>query len=112
MRSTVVEAPPCECQPVEAYSLLVMRRSRTDYIMYTKMVQPCLSLRVRKMVEICRRVMEQNQLNADDIDLFVSHQANRRIILNAAEHLGVGPDKIVIILSGLVTLLRRQYRWR
>ncbi len=51
---------------------------------------------VRKMVEICRRVMDQNHLDADDIDLFVSHQANRRIILNAAQHLGVGPDKIVI----------------
>ena len=51
---------------------------------------------VRKMVEICRRVMDQNGLSADDIDLFVSHQANRRIILNTAKHLGVGQDKIVI----------------
>ena len=51
---------------------------------------------VRKMVQICRRVMDQNDLSADDIDLFVSHQANRRIILKAAEHLGVGTDKIVI----------------
>lgn len=51
---------------------------------------------VRKMVEICQRVMDQNQLSADDIDLFVSHQANRRIILNAADRLGVDHDKIVI----------------
>ena len=51
---------------------------------------------VRKMAEICQRLMDQNQLSADDIDLFVSHQANRRIILNAADHLGVGHDKIVI----------------
>lgn len=50
----------------------------------------------RKMVEICQRLMEQNQLCADDVDLFVSHQANRRIILNAAKRLGVDEEKIVI----------------
>ena len=50
----------------------------------------------RKMVEICQRLMEQNQLCADDVDLFVSHQANRRIILNAANRLGVDEEKIVI----------------
>ena len=51
---------------------------------------------VRKMVEICQRLMRKNRLCADDIDLFVSHQANRRIILNAADRLGVEHDKIVI----------------
>ena len=34
---------------------------------------------VRKTEEIARRVLERNGLTADDIDLFVSHQANRRI---------------------------------
>ncbi len=36
------------------------------------------------------------KLTAADIDLFVSHQANRRIILSAAERLGLPPDKVVI----------------
>jgi len=51
---------------------------------------------VRKMAEICRRVLTQNGLTADDIDLFVSHQANRRIILGTAERLDIDPQKVVI----------------
>lgn len=51
---------------------------------------------VRKMEEICRRVLAQNDLSADDIDLFVSHQANRRIIMGTADRLGLDPEKVVI----------------
>ena len=51
---------------------------------------------VRKTEEICRRVLWQNQIEADDVDLFVSHQANRRIILSAAAKLGLDRRKIVI----------------
>ena len=51
---------------------------------------------VRKTEEICRRVLAQNRLVPDDVDLFVSHQANRRIILSAAERLGLDRDKVVI----------------
>lgn len=51
---------------------------------------------VRKMAEVCRRVLTQNGLTADDIDLFVSHQANRRIILGTAERLEIDPQKVVI----------------
>jgi 3-oxoacyl-[acyl-carrier-protein] synthase-3 len=35
-------------------------------------------------------------LGPADIDLFVSHQANRRIIESAAEKIGVDEDKVVI----------------
>ena len=51
---------------------------------------------VRKTEEICRRVLQQNGIGADDVDLFVSHQANRRIIENAAHRLGLDENKIVI----------------
>jgi 3-oxoacyl-[acyl-carrier-protein] synthase III len=51
---------------------------------------------VRKTEEISRRILERNGLTAADIDLFVSHQANRRIIQSATEKLGVEPDKVVI----------------
>ena len=51
---------------------------------------------VRKMAQICRRVLDANGLDAGDIDLFVSHQANQRIILSAADHLGVDRSKVVI----------------
>ena len=51
---------------------------------------------VRKTEEIARRVLERNHLTPDDIDLFVSHQANRRIIQSATEKLGVDEKKVII----------------
>jgi 3-oxoacyl-[acyl-carrier-protein] synthase-3 len=51
---------------------------------------------VRKTEEISRRILERNGLTPADLNLFVSHQANRRIIQSAAEKLGVEPDKVII----------------
>ena len=51
---------------------------------------------VRKTEEIARRVLERNGLTANDLDLFVSHQANRRIIQSATEKLGVDEEKVII----------------
>jgi 3-oxoacyl-[acyl-carrier-protein] synthase III len=51
---------------------------------------------VRKTEEIARRVLDRNGLTPADIDLFVSHQANRRIIQSATEKLGIDPNKVII----------------
>ena len=51
---------------------------------------------VRKTEEIARRLLDRNGLSADDLDLFVSHQANRRIIQAATEKLGLEPEKVII----------------
>ncbi len=51
---------------------------------------------VRKTAEISRRILERAGLRADDVDLFVSHQANRRIITAAADQLGLAEEKVVI----------------
>jgi len=51
---------------------------------------------VRKTEEISRRILERNGLTPTDLNLFVSHQANRRIIQSATERLGVSPDKVII----------------
>jgi 3-oxoacyl-[acyl-carrier-protein] synthase-3 len=51
---------------------------------------------VRNTEEACRRLLERNGVTPGDLDLFVSHQANRRIILAAAEKLEVPVEKIVI----------------
>ena len=51
---------------------------------------------VRKTEEISRRLIERNHLTPDDIDLFVSHQANGRIIQAASEKLGIDPGKVII----------------
>jgi 3-oxoacyl-[acyl-carrier-protein] synthase-3 len=51
---------------------------------------------VRKTEEICRRVLERNGIAPAQVDLFVSHQANRRIIQSAAERLGLDESKVII----------------
>ena len=51
---------------------------------------------VRNTEEVCSRLLERNGITGNDIDLFVSHQANRRIIKSAAEKLGLTEDKVVI----------------
>jgi 3-oxoacyl-[acyl-carrier-protein] synthase-3 len=51
---------------------------------------------VRKTEEIARRLLERNGLTPQDLDLFVSHQANRRIIQSASEKLGLDPEKVII----------------
>ena len=51
---------------------------------------------VRKTEEIARRILERNHLTPADLDLFISHQANRRIIESATEKLGIGPDKTLV----------------
>jgi len=61
--------------------------------------QTVFKFAVRKTEEISRRVLERNGLQPNDVDLFVSHQANRRIIQAASERLGMPEDKVVINLE-------------
>jgi 3-oxoacyl-[acyl-carrier-protein] synthase III len=61
--------------------------------------QAVFKFAVRKTEEICRRVLERNGIDASQIDLFVSHQANRRIITAAADRLGLPEDKVIINLE-------------
>jgi len=51
---------------------------------------------VRKMSELSEALLSRNGLTAADIDLFIPHQANKRIILSTAEKLGMPEEKIVI----------------
>jgi 3-oxoacyl-[acyl-carrier-protein] synthase III len=49
---------------------------------------------VDAMPEAARAVCERAGLTPDDIDLFIPHQANIRIIQTAAKALGVSMDKV------------------
>ena len=51
---------------------------------------------VRKMAEASERLLERNGFTGNDVKLFVPHQANRRIIMSAAERLGLKEDRIII----------------
>ena len=51
---------------------------------------------VSKMHEICQTLLDRNNLTIDDIDVFIPHQANARIISAVANRLGLPPEKAVI----------------
>jgi 3-oxoacyl-[acyl-carrier-protein] synthase III len=54
---------------------------------------------VKKSQDMALRMLERNKITADDLDLYVSHQANRRIIEATAERLGLPAGKVVINLD-------------
>jgi len=58
--------------------------------------QTVFKFAVRSTEEICRRVLDRNGITAKDVDLFVCHQANRRIITSAAARLGFEEHKVIL----------------
>ncbi len=51
---------------------------------------------IRKMEELCTRLLDRHQLTPKDVKLMIPHQANRRIILGVAERLGMDLEHIII----------------
>ncbi|HXU37888.1 MAG TPA: beta-ketoacyl-ACP synthase III [Blastocatellia bacterium] len=57
--------------------------------------QPVFKYAVRKMGEISRGILEKNGYEGKDLDLFIAHQANLRIVNAAADRLGLEENKVV-----------------
>jgi len=51
---------------------------------------------VKKMAEMTERILERNKLSGSDIDCFIAHQANKRIIMATADRLKMPMDKVII----------------
>lgn len=51
---------------------------------------------VRKMSELSETLLRRNGLSASEVDCFIPHQANERIILATAERLGMPVDRVII----------------
>ena len=51
---------------------------------------------VRKMAEATTKVLERNGVEGKDVDVFIPHQANLRIIKATADRLGMGPERVII----------------
>ncbi len=58
--------------------------------------QAVFKFAVRKMAEVCDTLLKRNGLTGHDVNAFIPHQANKRIILNTAERLGMDMDKVII----------------
>ena len=91
---------PALCMPAGGSRLPASRETVDQRLHYVKQDgQAVFKFAVRKSEEICRRVLERHGFDPSDVDLFVSHQANRRIIQAAADRLGLPESKVIINLE-------------
>jgi 3-oxoacyl-[acyl-carrier-protein] synthase-3 len=51
---------------------------------------------VKKMAEMTERVLQKNGLTGKDVDCFIAHQANKRIIVATADRLKMPMEKVII----------------
>jgi 3-oxoacyl-[acyl-carrier-protein] synthase-3 len=58
--------------------------------------QQVFKFAVRKQTEVCEKLLARNGLKGSDIDAFIPHQANLRIINATAERLGLRPESVVV----------------
>ena len=91
---------PALCMPAGGSKLPASHETVDQRLHYVKQDGAAVfKFAVKKTEEICRRVLDRHGLTGSDLDLFVSHQANRRIITAAAERLGLPDEKVVINLE-------------
>ncbi|MFZ0797865.1 MAG: beta-ketoacyl-ACP synthase III [Terriglobales bacterium] len=51
---------------------------------------------VRKMAVLCEEILKRNNIKGCEIDAFIPHQANRRIITATADRLSMRPEAVII----------------
>ena len=91
---------PALCMPAGGSRLPASHETVDARLHYVKQDgQAVFKFAVRMTEEITQRLLGRQHLKPADLDLFVSHQANRRIIEAATARLGVHPSKVVINLD-------------
>jgi 3-oxoacyl-[acyl-carrier-protein] synthase III len=58
--------------------------------------QQVFKFAVRKQTEACEKLLARNGLKGSDVDAFIPHQANLRIISATAERLGLRPEAVIV----------------
>jgi 3-oxoacyl-[acyl-carrier-protein] synthase-3 len=58
--------------------------------------QAVFKFAVRKLADICERLLTRHGLTGKDIDVFIPHQANLRIINATGDRLGLRPESVII----------------
>jgi 3-oxoacyl-[acyl-carrier-protein] synthase-3 len=54
---------------------------------------------VRAITEVCQEVLTAADVRVEQVDLFIPHQANLRIISAVGERLGIAPEKVYLNLE-------------
>jgi 3-oxoacyl-[acyl-carrier-protein] synthase-3 len=76
-------ARPASCETVQAREHYIKMRGNELF-----------KVAVRSLEEVSRRVIEQANVQPDQIDLFIPHQANLRITEAVRERLGLPTEKV------------------
>ncbi|MCH8288755.1 MAG: ketoacyl-ACP synthase III [Candidatus Marinimicrobia bacterium] len=76
---------PASHETVDAREHFLYQDGRTVYINA-----------VKGMAEVSVQILERNGLEGADVDLFIPHQANKRIIDSTAKRLGIDESKVVM----------------
>jgi 3-oxoacyl-[acyl-carrier-protein] synthase III len=85
------------CMPAGGSLHPASHQTVDDRMHYVKQEgQTVFKFAVRNTGEICERLLKKHNLTGEDLDLFVSHQANKRIIMSAAEKIGMPEEKVII----------------
>jgi len=91
---------PALCMPAGGSRLPASHETVDARLHYVKQDgQAVFKFAVRMTEEISRRLLARHNLTPADVDLFVSHQANRRIIEASTARLGLDPKKVIINLD-------------
>jgi 3-oxoacyl-[acyl-carrier-protein] synthase-3 len=91
---------PSLCMPAGGSRLPASRETVEQRLHFVKQDGAAVfKFAVRMTEEIATRILARNGLTPADLDLFVSHQANRRIIEASTGRLGIDPAKVVINLE-------------
>jgi len=71
---------------------------------------------VVNMAEVSAKIMQNNNLTADDVAYLLPHQANKRICDATANRMGIGPEKMLMNIerygnttAGTIPLLMHDY---
>ena len=57
---------------------------------------------VRKMAELCEKMLLRNGIKGTDIAAFIPHQANKRIIAATADRLSLRPESVIVNIDRYV----------
>jgi len=79
--------PPCEKVVTEKLNCIKMKGNET------------FKVAVRTLEEIARETLAANNVTVDDLDLYVPHQANLRILKAVADRLGLPLEKVMLNLD-------------
>jgi 3-oxoacyl-[acyl-carrier-protein] synthase-3 len=88
---------PDLCVPASGSRTPITPKTIDQELQYIKMNgREVYRFATRVMVTSAEGLLEACGATIDDVDLYVPHQANKRIIDHAAKHLGLAPEKVLV----------------